>query len=92
MTSDFALPMLRPVAAMGIPPGDGVIVLAFAAAATMAAIGVLLEDKGIPLAFAATAAAAVIVGGGVGVYGIVALLGESWVMINCANTKGEFCW
>ncbi len=93
VTSGFAPPMLRPVAAMGIPPGDAMIVLAFAAvAAAMAVIVVLPGDKGIALAFAATVAAASIVGGGVGVCNIVALLGESWVVTNCANTKGEFCW
>ncbi len=77
---------------MGILPGDAVIVLKFAvAAAVMGAVVVPPGDKGIMLAFAATAAAAAIVKGGVGVHGnIVALLGESWVVINCANTKGEF--
>ncbi len=76
-TSRFALPMLRPMAAMSIPQGDTVIVLVFVAvAAAMGAIGILLGDKGIALAFAATAAvAATFVGGEVGVCSI---LGMAW--------------
>jgi hypothetical protein len=90
VTSGFAPPMLRPVAAMGVLPGDVMIVLAFAATVVaMAAIVVLPGDKGI---FTVTAVAAAILGGVVGVCNIVALLGESWVVINCANTKGEFFW
>ncbi len=93
LTSEFALPMLGPVAAMGVPPGDVMIVHALAAAvAVMAVIVVPPGDKGIALAFMATALAAAIVGGGVGVCGIVASLRESYVVINCANTKGEFRW
>ena len=85
--------MLMSMAAMGIPLGDTMIVLVFAAAAAaMAEIGIPLGDKGIALMFVATAVAAAILEGGVGVCNIVALLGESWVMINLANTKGEFCW
>ncbi len=68
VTSGFVPPMLRPMATKGVPPGDAVIVLAFAvAAAAMAAIVIPLGDKGIVLKFAATAAAAAIVGGGVGI-------------------------
>ncbi len=75
----FTLPMLRPMAAMGILLGDAVIVLAVAALA-MAAMGVLPRDKGILLAFAVTAAAAaaavaVFVGGEVGVWVII---GMAW--------------
>jgi hypothetical protein len=51
---------LRPMAATGIPPGDAMIMLVFAATA-------------------AAAAASTFRGGGVGVCGIVASLGESWV-------------
>jgi hypothetical protein len=91
MTSGFTPPMLMPMAAMGVLLRDAMIVLAFAAAAAaIAAIGNPPGDKGIVLAFAVTALAAAIVGGGIGVHDIVALLGESWVVINCANTKGEF--
>jgi hypothetical protein len=50
----------------------------------------------IALTFVAAAVAAEVastfVGGGVGIQEIVALLRDSWVVINCANTKGEFCW
>ncbi len=65
----------------GRTAGRRAIVLAFlAAAAEMAAIGVLPGDKGIALAFTAIAAAAsTFVGGGDKVCDIVALLGESWV-------------
>jgi hypothetical protein len=50
MTSCFASAMLMPIAAMGVLPGDAVIVLAFAAAAVaMAAIGIPLGDKWIAL-------------------------------------------
>ncbi len=67
--------MLRPMAATGVPPGDMVIALAFAAAvavvaaaATMAATGIPPGDEGMAIAFAVTAAeAATFVGGGVGV-------------------------
>ncbi len=79
MTSGFTLQMLRPMAVVGIPLGDAVIVLAFAALAVMAvmaAIGVPPEDKEVALVFAATVAVAAIIGGGVGVCDIVALLGE----------------
>jgi hypothetical protein len=79
MTSGFALQMLKPMAAVGIPLGDAVIVLAYAASAVMAvmtAIGVPPVDKEIALVFAATVAVAAIIGGGVGVCDIVALLGE----------------
>jgi hypothetical protein len=81
--------MLRPMAVKGIPPGDAAIVLAFvAAAAAMAAIGVPPGDEGIELAFTAIAAAAsTFVGGGGRVWDIVVLLKESWVVINCANTR-----
>ncbi len=69
------------------------IVLVFvAAAAAMVAISILPGDEGIALVFAVTVAVAAIVGGGVGVCNIVALLGESWVVINCGNTKGELRW
>jgi hypothetical protein len=45
MTSCFALSILRPMAVKGIPPEDAAIVLAFAAAAAaMAAIGILPGD------------------------------------------------
>jgi hypothetical protein len=75
---------LRPMAATGVPPGDIVIALAFAVAATAVA------------AAAAAAAAAVVAstfgGGGVGVCDIVALLGKSWVWLNCVNTKVSFVW
>ncbi len=63
---------------MGVPPGDAVIVLAFAAAAVvMAVMGLLPGDKGIVLAFAATAAvaAATFIGREVGVPVIV---GVAW--------------
>ncbi len=58
MTSNFALPMLRPMAVKGVPLGDAAIVLMFVVAAVaMAAIGVPpLGDKGIALAFGAIAA------------------------------------
>ena len=81
VTSGFALPMLRPMAVKGVPPGDAAIVLAFAmAAVAMAAIGIPPGDKGIALAFVAIAVvASTFVGGGDGVCNIVALLGESWV-------------
>jgi hypothetical protein len=80
VTSSFAPPMLRPMTVKGIPPGDAAIVLAFVAAAAMAAIGIPPGDQGIALAFAAIAAAAsMFVGGGDGVCDIVALLEESWV-------------
>jgi hypothetical protein len=81
VTSGFALPMLRPMAVKGIPPGDVAIVLPFVAAAAvgMAEIGVPLGDKGIALAFAATAVAAAIVGGRDGVCNIAALIENSWV-------------
>ncbi len=77
VTSRFAPPMLRSMAAMGIPPGDMVIVLVFAAAAAaMVAIGVPPKDKGIALAIVATAVAvATFVGGEVGVCAIV---GVAW--------------
>jgi hypothetical protein len=93
VTNGFAPLILRPMAAMGIPLGGAVIVLVFvAAAAVMVAIGILPGDEGIALAFAATAAVATIIGGGVGGCNFVALLRESWFVINCENTKGEFCW
>jgi hypothetical protein len=78
VTSRFALPILRPMAAMGVPPGDAVIVLAFAAVvAAMAAIGIILPgDKRIALAFAATAVAATML---VGVeVGVCAIVGMAW--------------
>ncbi len=77
----FVPPMLRPMAATGVPPREMVIALAFTAA-VMAAVATVVppKDKG-ALAFAATAAAAASMfgGGEVGVCAIVALLGESWV-------------
>ncbi len=80
MMSVFALPMLKPMAAMGVPPGDVVIVPAFAAAAVvMAEIGVPPGDEGIAFMFAATAAVvamATFVGGDVGVHAIV---GVAWI-------------
>jgi hypothetical protein len=82
MMFGFVLPMLRPMAVMGVPPGNVVTVLVFVlATAAMAVMGVPLGDKGITLAFAVTAAVAVatFVGGGVGVCNIIALLRESWV-------------
>jgi hypothetical protein len=78
VTSGFALPMLRPMAAMGVPPGDTAIVLmCVAAVAAMAVIDVLPRDEGTVFTFAATTAVAAIVGGGVGVCNIVVMLGES---------------
>ncbi len=80
----FIPPTLRPMTAMGIPPGNVVMALAFmvaAAAAAAAATGVLPGDKVMALAFTATAAvaAALALGGEeVGVC-IVVLLKESWV-------------
>ncbi len=56
----------------------------------MTATGILPGDVVIALAFAAAAAAVVallFVGGGVGICNIVALLKESWVVINFANTR-----
>jgi hypothetical protein len=55
----------------------------------MTATGILPGDAVIVLAFAAVvaAAASTFVGGGVGIHDIVASLGESWVVINCANTR-----
>ncbi len=56
----------------------------------MTATGIPPGDIMIALVFAvaaAVAAAATFVGGGVGIRDILALLGESWVMINCANTR-----
>jgi hypothetical protein len=84
VTFGFILPVLRPMAAMSILPGNVVIPLAFAAAvAAMAATGIPPGEKVMVLAFTATAAAAEAStfggGGGVGVSNIVALLGESWV-------------
>jgi hypothetical protein len=77
MMSGFALPMLRPMAAMGIPPADRVIVLAFAVvAAAMVAIGVLPGDKGIALTFAVTAVVAVMFVGGEG--GVCAIVDVAW--------------
>jgi hypothetical protein len=59
----FIPPALRPMAAMGIPPGNVVIALALTApAAVMAATGVPPGDRE-----------------GVRVSNIVALLRESWV-------------
>jgi hypothetical protein len=75
MMFGFVPGALRPMAATSVPPGDVVIALAFAfavAAVAVAATCVLLGDKGIALAFAATAtAAAMFVGGEVGVCSIV---------------------
>jgi hypothetical protein len=85
MTSKFAPLMLRPMAAIGVPAGDAVIVLAFAVAgaAAMAAIGVPPGDKGIALAFAVTAAVAEkFVGGEVGVHTIVGMARRELVLIN----------
>ncbi len=84
MTFRFILQTLRPMAAMGVPPGNVVIALAFAAVASaaMAAMGVPPGDEVMMLVFMAIAAAAAALtfgGGGVGVSNIVALLGESWV-------------
>ncbi len=84
VTFGYILPTLRPMAAMGVPLGDVVIALAFAAAvaAAIAATCVLPRDKFMALMFTATAAAAATLtfgGGWVGVRNIVALLGESWV-------------
>ncbi len=62
---------------------------------SMAAMGVLPGDVVIAhpfVAAAVVAAASMFGGGGVGVCDTVALLGESWILINCTNTKGEFCW
>ncbi len=75
VTSGFALPMLRPMAAMAILLGAAVIVLAFAAAmAAMAAIDIHPGDKGITLAFATTAVkAATFVGGEVGVCAVIGI-------------------
>ncbi len=62
VTSGFAPPMLKLMAAMGVLLGDAVIVLVFVAAVvTMVAICIPPGDKGIVLVFAATAAAAAIV-------------------------------
>ncbi len=84
----FAQPMLWSMAVKGVPPGDVVIVLVLAAGTVaMVAIAILPRDKGIALTFAATAAAVAIVGGGEGVCDIIALLGESWVCHNFANTR-----
>ncbi len=83
VTSGFALPILRPMAAMGIPLRDAVIALMFAAAvvAAMAAISILPGGKGIVLAFAATAeAAATFVGGEVG---FCAILGVAQRELGC---------
>ncbi len=80
MTFEFVPPMLTPMAATGVPPGDVVIALTSAAAA--AATGFLLGDVAMALTFKVTAtaaAASTFGGGGVGVCDIVALLGESWV-------------
>jgi hypothetical protein len=89
MTSSFALLMLRSMAVKGVMLGDAAIVLPFATgAAAMATIGIQLGDKGIALAFAAIVVAALMfVGGGDGVRDIVALLRESWICYNCANTR-----
>ncbi len=85
VTFGFILPMLRPMAATGIPPGDVVIALVFAEEAATAAIavtGILPGEVVMALAFTAAAAAAAAVaasmfgGGGVGVYSIVATLRE----------------
>ncbi len=80
----FIPPTLRPMAATGILPGNVVIALAFAAAATAAraATGVPPGDEVMALPFMATAAAAAASafgGGGVEVSNIVALLRKSWV-------------
>ncbi len=57
----------------------------------MTATGILPGDVVIALLFVAAAAAAaaltLFIGGGVGICDIVASLGESWVVINCANTR-----
>ncbi len=84
VTFRFIPPTLRPMAATGILPGNGVIALVFAAGATaaMEATGILPGDKVMALAFTATAvaaAASMFGGGGVVVSNIVASLGESWV-------------
>jgi hypothetical protein len=81
---------LRLMAALGIPPGDVMIALAFtgAAAAGMAAMGILPGDLMMGLAFRATAGSALALTfgrGGIGVCYIVVLLGESWVWCNCVN-------
>ncbi len=81
---------LRLMAVAGVPLGEVVIALVFAAvaaaavvgAATMAATGVPPGDKVMALAFMATvaaAAASTFGGGGAGVCNILALLRESWV-------------
>jgi hypothetical protein len=82
--SGFILLALRLMAAMGIPPGDVAIALAFvaAAAAAMAVTGIPPGDEVMAYAFRATAVAAVAStfgGGRVAVCNIVALLRESWV-------------
>ncbi len=80
MTFGFIPPTLRPMAATGVPPGNVVIALAFAAAAMveMAATGISPGDKLMALAFTETVVAAVAAltfgGGGVVVSNIVASL------------------
>ncbi len=55
---------------------------------TKTVTGILPGDVVIALALAAAAAAAsTFIGGGVGICNIVALLGESWIVMNCTNTR-----
>ncbi len=72
---------LRLMTATGVLPGD--VVIALAAAAVAAAVAAAAAAA----AAVAAAAASMFIGGGVGIHNIVALLGESWIVINCANTR-----
>ncbi len=72
MTLGFVLPTFPPMAAAGIPQGDIVLELTFLAVAAAAV--------------AAAVVASMFGGGGVEVCNIIALLGESWVLLYA----GEF--
>jgi hypothetical protein len=94
----FVLPMLRPMAAMGIPQGDVVTALGFAVAAaavaTAAAVmGTLLRDEGTMLAFMATVAVvATLVGGKVGVQAIVGMAQIELGLKKLCEYLSKFCW
>ncbi len=76
----FVLPTLRPMTAMGVLPGNTMIVLALAAlaaAAAMAATGIPPGDKRIVLTFKATAVAVATTFEG-GEVGVCAMVRVAW--------------